>query len=92
LIRFGTSIAGTAGFVFVFGLGMALDRDWGRTTISASIAALTFGFLVHWWMTLWLVSLRSAAEEQARLQAQATQTQEATAQADVELAPEAPIS
>ena len=92
MIRFGTSIAGTAGFVFVFGLGMALDRDWGRTTISASIAALTFGFLVHWWMTLWLVSLRSAEEEQVRLQAQATQTQEATAQADVELAPEAPIS
>ena len=51
MIRFGTSIAGTAGFVFVFGLGMALDRDWGRTTISASIAALTFAFLVHWWMT-----------------------------------------
>ena len=96
MIRFGTSIAGTAGFVFVFGLGMALDRDWGRTTISASIAALTFGFLVHWWMTLWLVSLRSAEEEQARLQAQTTQIQEveqeATAQADVELAPESPIS
>ncbi len=96
MIRFGTSIAGTAGFVFVFGLGMALDRDWGRTTISASIAALTFGFLVHWWMTLWLVSLRSAEEEQARLQAQTTQIQEveqeATAQADVELAPESPVS
>ena len=96
MIRFGTSIAGTAGFICVFGLGMALDRDWGRTIISASIAALTFGFLVHWWMTLWLVSLRSAEQEHARLQAQATQTQEAeqetTAQADVELAPEAPIS
>ena len=96
MIRFGTSIAGTTGFLFVFGLGMALDRDWGHTTISASIAALTFGFLVHWWMTLWLVSLRSAEEEQARLQAQATQTQEAepevTTQTDVELAPESPIS
>ena len=96
MIRFGTSIAGTAGFIFVFGLGMALDRDWGRTTISASIAALTFGFLVHWWMTLWLVSLRSAAEEQARLKVQAAQMQgteqEATIQTDVELAPEAPVS
>ena len=96
MIRFGTSIAGTAGFVFVFGLGMALDRDWGRTTISASIAALTFGFLVHWWMTLWLVSLRSAEEEQARQKVQAMQMQEteqeATTQADVELTPEAPVS
>ncbi len=96
MIRFGTSIAGTAGFVFVFGLGMALDRDWGRTTISASIAALTFGFLVHWWMTLWLVSLRSAEEEQARQKVQAVQMQEteqeATTQTDVELTPEAPVS
>ena len=94
MIRFGTSIAGTAGFVFVFGLGMALDRDWGRTTISASIAALTFGFLVHWWMTLWLVSLRSAQQEQARQQAaQMKETaKEATVQADVEPAPEAPVS
>jgi len=96
LIRFGTSIAGTAGFIFVFGLGMALDRDWGRTTISASIAALTFGFLVHWWMTLWLVSLRSAEEEQARKKVQAMQMQEteqeATTQTDVELTPEAPVS
>ena len=96
MIRFGTSIAGVAGFVLLFGLGMALDRDWGRITLSATIAALAFGLLAHWWMTLWLVSLRSAEEEQARLQAQATQTQEAeleaTAQADVELAPEAPIS
>ena len=96
MIRFGTSIAGTAGFIFVFGLGMALDRDWSRTTISASIAALTFGFLVHWWMTLWLVSLRSAEEEQARQKVQAAQTQEteqeATTQTDVELTPEAPVS
>ncbi len=96
MIRFGTSIAGTAGFIFVFGLGMALDRDWGRTTISASIAALTFGFLVHWWMTLWLVSLRSAEEEQARQKVQAVQMQEteqeATTQTDVELTPEAPVS
>ena len=96
MIRFGTSIAGTAGFIFVFGLGMALDRDWSRTTISASIAALTFGFLVHWWMTLWLASLRSAEEEQARQKVQAAQTQEteqeATTQTDVELTPEAPVS
>ena len=96
MIRFGTSIAGTAGFIFVFGLGMALDRDWSRTTISASIAALTFGFLVHWWMTLWLVSLRSAEEEQARQKVQAAQTQEteqeSTTQTDVELTPEAPVS
>ena len=90
MIRFGTSIAGTAGFVFVFGLGMALDRDWGRTTISASIAALTFGFLVHWWMTLWLVSLRSAQQEQARQQA--AQKQEAAAHTEIEPTSEAPVS
>lgn len=96
MIRFGTSIAGMAGFIFVFGLGMALDRDWGRTTISASIAALTFGFLVHWWMTLWLVSLRSAEEEQTQQKVQAAQTQEteqeATTQTDVEIAPETLVS
>ena len=90
MIRFGTSIAGTAGFIFVFGLGMTLDRDWGRTTISASIAALTFGFLVHWWMTLWLVSLRSAQQEQARQQA--AQMQEAAAHTEIEPTSEAPVS
>ena len=90
MIRFGTSIAGTAGFIFVFGLGMALERDWGRTTISASIAALTFGFLVHWWMTLWLVSLRSAQQEQARQQA--AQMQEAAAHTEIEPTSEAPVS
>ena len=69
MIRFGTSIAGVAGFVLLFGLGMALDRDWGRITITATIAALAFGLLAHWWMTLWLISLRSAQQEQARQQA-----------------------
>ena len=96
MIRFGTSIAGAAGFIFVFGLGVALDRDWDRTTISASIAALTFGFLVHWWMTVWLVSLRSAEEEQARQKVQAVQMQKteqkATTQTDIALTPEAPVS
>ncbi len=94
MICFGTSIAGAAGFVLVFGLGMALDRDWGRITLSATIAALAFGLLAHWWMTLWLVSLRSAQQEQARQQAaQMKETaKEATVQADVELTPEAPVS
>ena len=94
MIRFGTSIAGTAGFVLVFGLGMALDRDWGRITLSATIAALAFGLLAHWWMTLWLVSLRSAQQEQARQQAAQMKeaSKEAAVQADVEPAPEAPVS
>ena len=94
MIRFGTSIAGAAGFVLMFGLGMALDRDWGRITLSATIAALAFGLLAHWWMTLWLVSLRSAQQEQARQQA--VQMKEAAKEAaiedDVEPAPEAPVS
>ena len=90
MIRFGTSIAGAAGFVLVFGLGMALDRDWGRITLSATIAALAFGLLTHWWMTLWLVSLRSAQQEQARKQA--VQRKEAAKEDDVEPAPEAPVS
>ena len=94
MIRFGTSVAGAAGFVLVFGLGMALDRDWGRITLSATIAALAFGLLVHWWMTLWLISLRSAQQEQARQQA--VQMKEAAKKAaiqdDVEPAPEAPVS
>ena len=94
MIRFGTSIAGAAGFVLMFGLGMALDRDWGRITLSATIAALAFGLLAHWWMTLWLISLRSAQQEQARQQA--VQMKEAAKEAaiedDVEPAPEAPVS
>ena len=94
MIRFGTSIAGAAGFVLVFGLGMALDRDWGRITLSATIAALAFGLLAHWWMTLWLISLRSAQQEQARQQA--VQMKEAAKKAaiqdNVEPAPEAPAS
>ena len=94
MIRFGTSIAGAAGFVLMFGLGMALDRDWGRITLTATIAALAFGLLAHWWMTLWLISLRSAQQEQARQQA--VQMKEAAKEAaiedDVEHAPEAPVS
>ena len=90
MIRFGTSIAGAAGFVLVFGLGMALDRDWGRITLTATIAALAFGLLAHWWMTLWLISLRSAQQEQARKQA--VQRKEAAKEDDVEPAPEAPVS
>ena len=94
MIRFGTSIAGAAGFVLMFGLGMALDRDWGRITLTATIAALAFGLLAHWWMTLWLVSLRSAQQEQARQQAAQMKeaSKEAAVQADVEPAPEAPVS
>ena len=94
MIRFGTSIAGAAGFVLVFGLGMALDRDWGRITLTATIAALAFGLLAHWWMTLWLVSLRSAQQEQARQQAAQMKeaATEAAVQADVEPAPEASVS
>ena len=94
MIRFGTSIAGAAGFVFMFGLGMALDRDWGRITLTATIAALAFGLLAHWWMTLWLISLRSAQQEQARQQAVQMKeaAKEAAIQDDVEPSPEALVS
>ena len=94
MIRFGTSIAGAAGFVLMFGLGMALDRDWGRITLTATIAALAFGLLARWWMTLWLISLRSAQQEQARQQA--AQMEEAAKEAairdDVKPSPQAPVS
>ena len=90
MIRFGTSVAGAAGFVLVFGLGMALDRDWGRITLTATIAALAFGLLAHWWMTLWLISLRSAQQEQAVQMKEAAK--EAAIEDDVERAPEAPVS
>ncbi len=94
MIRCGTSIAGVAGFVLMFGLGMALDRDWGRITLTATIAALAFGLLAHWWMTLWLISLRSAQQEQARKQAEQMKeaAKEAAIEDDVEPAPEAPVS
>ena len=94
MIRFGASIAGVAGFVLLFGLGMALDRDWSRITLTATIAALAFGLLARWWMTLWLISLRSAQQEQARQQA--VQMKEAAKKAaiqdDVEPSPEALVS
>ena len=94
MIRYGTSIAGVAGFVLLFGLGMALDRDWSRITLTATIAALAFGLLARWWMTLWLISLRSAQQEQARQQA--AQMEEAAKEAairdDVEPSPQAPVS
>ena len=94
MIRFGTSIAGAAGFVFMFGLGMALDRDWGRITLTATIAALAFGLLAHWWMTLWLISLRSAQQEQARQQAaqMEEEAKEAAIRDDVEPSPQASVS
>ena len=95
MIRFGTSIAGVAGFALLFSLGMALDRDWGRITLTATIAALAFGLLARWWMTLWLVSLRSAQQEQQARQ-QAAQMKESAKEAaiedDVEPAPEASVS
>ena len=94
MIRFGASIAGVAGFVLLFGLGIALDRDWSRITLTATIVALAFGLLARWWMTLWLISLRSAQQEQARQQA--VQMEEAAKEAaiedDVEPAPEATVS
>ena len=94
MISFGTSIAGVAGFVLLFGLGMALDRDWSRITLTATIAALAFGLLTRWWMTLWLISLRSAQQEQARQQA--VQMEEAAKEAairdDVNPSPQAPVS
>ncbi len=94
MIRFGTSIAGVAGFVLMFGLGTALDRDWGRITLTATIGALAFGLLAHWWMTLWLISLRSAQQEQARQQAAQMEeaAKEAALEDDVEPAPEASVS
>ena len=96
MIRFGTSIAGAAGFAFVFGLGMALDRDLGRATISASIAAFAFGLLAHWWMILWLTSLRSAQKEQTRQHAEqlheVAQDQETTVPNNTKPTSEAPTS
>jgi Na+/melibiose symporter-like transporter len=94
MIRYGTSIAGAAGFAFVFGLGMALNRDLGRATISASIAALAFGLLAHWWMTLWLVSLSSSRKEQVQQQIEQRQeaAQEDTTQTNVEPTTETPVS
>ena len=94
MIRFGSSIAGVAGFVLMFGLGMALDRDWGRITLTATSAGLAFGLLARWWMTLWLVSLRSAQQEQARQQAAQMEeaAKEAAIEDDLEPAPEATVS
>ena len=96
MIRYGTSIAGAVGFAFVFGLGMALDRDLGRATISASIAALAFGLLGHWWMVLWLVSLKSAQEEQTRQREEqmqeVAQNQETPVPTNAGPTPEAPAS
>ena len=90
MIRRGTFAAGFLGFTFVIMTGLALGNEWGRTLISATLAALAFGLMGHWWMTLWLVSLRSAQQEQARQQA--AQMQEAAAHTEIEPTSEAPVS
>jgi len=64
MIRWGTLTAGLIGFVFVMTTGLGLGNEWGRTLISATIAALAFGLMGHWWMTLWLRSMTEAQSEQ----------------------------
>ena len=83
MIRRGTLTAGLLGFAFVIMTGLGLGNEWGRTLISATLAALAFGLMGHWWMTLWLRSMVKAHLEQAELEAIAGQNA-AASQADME--------
>ena len=73
MIRRGTFAAGFLGFTFVIMTGLALGNEWGRTLISATLAALAFGLMGHWWMTLWLRSMMEAHFEKTELEAIAAQ-------------------
>jgi len=68
MIRWGTLTAGLIGFVFVMTTGLGLGNEWGRTLISATVAALAFGLMGHWWMTLWLRSMTEAQSEQTKFE------------------------
>jgi len=83
MIRRGTLTAGLLGFAFVIMTGLGLGNEWGRTLISATLAALAFGLMGHWWMTLWLRSMVKAHLEQAELEAIAGQNA-AASKADME--------
>ena len=82
MIRYSTIMAGVGGFIVVCLLGLLLGRSWERVIISAAVAALAFGLVAQWWMTLWIQNLVNAQEEQAQ-QALAAQ-QEATEQEEPE--------
>lgn len=71
MIAYATSLAGAVGFALVLCVGFALGRDWDRTLISAAVAALAFGLLGRWWITMWVLGLRSAKDQQAEEQARA---------------------
>jgi len=73
MIRRGTLTAGLLGFTFVIMTGLGLGNEWGRTLISAALAALAFGLMGHWWMTLWMRSMMEAHSEQTELEAIAAQ-------------------
>jgi len=86
MIRYSTIMAGVGGFIVVCLLGLLLGRSWDRVIISAAVAALAFGLVAQWWMTLWIQNLVNAQEEQAQQaaeQALAAQ-QEATEQEEPE--------
>ena len=68
MIRWGTLTAGLIGFVFVMTTGLGLGNEWGRTLISATIAALAFGLMGHWWMALWLRSMTEVLSEQTKFE------------------------
>ena len=73
MIRRGTLTAGLLGFAFVIMTGLGLGNEWERTLISATLAALAFGLMGHWWMTLWLRSMMKAHSEQTEPEAIAAQ-------------------
>jgi len=85
MIRRGTLTAGLLGFTFVIMTGLGLGNEWGRTLISATLAALAFGLMGHWWMSLWLRNMMEAHSEQTELKAIAAQN---TAASKADLKPE----
>ena len=71
MIRWGTLTSGLIGFVFVLTTGLGLGNEWGRTLISATIAALAFGLMGHWWMALWIRSMTEVLSQKTKFEGNA---------------------
>ena len=80
-MRFAVVMAGTAGFVLVLGVSLLLEKAADRSLIHATMAAVVFAVLGHWWLKLWTSGLEQAQLERAQAEAAAAATAEETAAA-----------
>ncbi len=80
-MRFAVVMAGAAGFVLVLTVNLLLETAADRSLIHATMAAVGFAALSHWWLKLWTSSLEQVQLERAQAEATAAATaaQEAAA-------------